>query len=306
MSKNLCALSLTIGLAMLAAGCGKDEPPPPPPPEPAPPPSSPFQHVDFHEGLSADEIEAAHPLTDEGRAELTPENVQQLAQWQIDQLYARLDGGAIPDGPWQGRFFFAEGSGATSLGDAFEGLPSRIVDRLVDKKLERLTRVGESLWKGKVFFKEEGVLRNMVDHEQIVERIFDVDPDKVMTEEIDGRTVALLFPAKLSCGESLKDPRRESVIIDYAESETVPGYLPEIDWLAAKDGLAIRDEIRFVRPGFYLGLAYFLDQKLLLTFTLHNAEAQSAGVVPEPECSDGRDPLAGADDESADDESAEH
>jgi hypothetical protein len=87
----------------------------------------------------------------------------------------------------------------------------------------------------------------------------------------------------------LKDPRRESVIIDYAESATLPGYIENVDRLAAKDGLAIRDEIRFVRPGFYLGLAYFLDEKLLLTFTLENEEAAAAGV-PEPECWDGRGP----------------
>lgn len=169
-------------------------------------------------------------------------------------------------------------------------MPTRVLDRIVDYKLEQLTEVGKALWKGKVFYKDEGVLRNMIDYERIVEKIFKVDPAAVRTETIDGREVALLFPAKLYCGDSLNDPRRDSVIIDYAESDTIEGYIPNVDFLAAKEGLNIRDEIRFVRPGFYLGLAYYLDEKLLLTFTLYNEAAASAGVTPAAECWDGRGP----------------
>ena len=296
MSKTRFVLStsLVIALATALAGCKKDPEPPPPPP-----PASPYQHVTFEKGLSADEVEQQFPLTDEGRAELTPANVAKLEQWQIDQLYARLDGRAIPDGPWQGRFFFAEGSGIKEISQAFNILPERVAQRLVDLKLEELTKVGEALWKGKVFFKEEGVLRNMIDYERIIERVFDVDPAEVRKSTFEGREVALLFPAKLYCGKSLKDGRRDSVIIDYAESETIEGYIKNVDFLAAKEGLNIRDEIRFVRPGFYLGLAYFLDEKLLLAFTLENQEAAAAGA-PEPECWDGRGPRPSSDSETDD------
>lgn len=289
MSKARLALStvFVVTLGTLLLGCREEPPkPPPPPPEPG-------TCVQFEQGLSADEIEQKHPLTDDCRAKLTPESVAKLEQWQVNQLYARLEGRAIPNGPWQGRFFFAEGGGVREIGQVFQGLPTRILDRFVNFKLDQLTEVGKALWKGKVFYKEEGVLRNMIDREGIVEKIFNVDPSEVRTEVIDGREVALLFPAALYCGESLNDPRRESGIIDYSVSDTIEGYIPNVDFLAAKDGLNIRDEIRFVRPGFYLGLAYYLDGKLLLTFTLYNEEQASSGVTPEPECWDGRGPRPG-------------
>jgi len=43
------------------------------------------------------------------------------------------------------------------------------------------------------------------------------------------------------------------------------------DLLAGRGGLLIRDEIRMIRPGFYLGRAY-INRMFLLNFTLHNEE----------------------------------
>ena len=37
---------------------------------------------------------------------------------------------------------------------------------------------------------------------------------------------------------------------------TLPGYQEHPDALAGRNGLRIRDEIRMIRPGFYLGRAY--------------------------------------------------
>jgi len=236
----------------------------------------------FVQGLSAAEIEARHPLSLEARAELTPENVETLAQWEVDQLYARLTAGAIPDGPYRGRFFFAEGGGPRKLSEALGGLGGKVVDF----KLAKLEGVGEALWKGKVFFKSEGVLRNMIEHEDIVREIFGADPASIRKTRVGGREVALLFPAHLYCGESLYDSRRESVIIDYADSASIDGYIPEIDAVASRDGLGIRDEIRLVRPGFYLGRAY-AGSKMLLTFTLYNDAVAEAGVPVPEECRSG-------------------
>ncbi len=70
---------------------------------------------------------------------------------------------------------------------------------------------------------------------------------------MNGRDTFLLFPAKLYCGQSLLDGRRESVIIDYAFTDELPGYREHPDSLGGRKGLRIRDEIRMVRPGFYLG-----------------------------------------------------
>ena len=86
---------------------------------------------------------------------------------------------------------------------------------------------------------------------------------------MDGKDAWLLFPAKLYCGQSLLDGRRESVIIDYAFTDDLPGYREMPDVLAGREGLEIRDEIRMVRPGFYLGRAY-IKKVFALNFTLYN------------------------------------
>ena len=72
-------------------------------------------------------------------------------------------------------------------------------------------------------------------------------------------------------GDSQLDARRPSVIIDYAETAQIDGYIEKIDRLVGKDGLKIRDEIRMLRPGFYLGRAYF-GTLFGLNFTLLNED----------------------------------
>ena len=93
---------------------------------------------------------------------------------------------------------------------------------------------------------------------------------------MNGRDTFLLFPAKLYCGQSLLDGRRESVVIDYAFTDELPGYRESPDALGGRLGVRIRDEIRMVRPGFYLGRAY-MNHIFGLNFTLYNADAAAAG-----------------------------
>ena len=61
------------------------------------------------------------------------------------------------------------------------------------------------------------------------------------------------------------------MIIDYAFTDELPGYRERPDYLAGRNGFQVRDEIRMVRPGFYLGRAY-LGKVFLLNFTLYNKE----------------------------------
>jgi hypothetical protein len=224
--------------------------------------------------LDFDTLEARHPLGVDDLQRLDPQNIERCNQEQIDQIYARLEAGPIPDGPYRGSFFFAEGGNFRSLGDVLGGLRGRVVDL----KLDALTRLGELLWQGKVFYRARGELRNIIDNEQVVGALFDVRVDDMRTEEVFGERVALLFPARLYVGDSQFDPRRPSVIIDYADTALIDGYIEKIDRLVGKDGLKIRDEIRMVRPGFYLGRAYF-GTLFGLNFTLFNeavARAETA------------------------------
>jgi hypothetical protein len=265
MTKNLKPLSgmALLGLLLLGlGGCGGCAP------------DIPFADYkdDFRTKPDFARIEHRFPLTRALRAELTPRNLERFDQEQIDQIYARLTAGPIPDGPYQGTFFFAEGGGVDRLSEILGGLKGALAE-LEGKKIELL---GQALWKGKVFYRDQRLLRNMIQAESVVADLFDVEVDRLRREEIGGREVALLFPARLYCGQSLLDSRRESVIIDYAFTDEIDGYVDEIDFLAGRNGLQVRDEIRRVRPGFYLGRAY-LGRIFVLNFTLLNPEVEAGG-----------------------------
>jgi len=217
--------------------------------------------------LDFDALESQYPLSAADLERINPTNIENFNQDQIDQIYARLSAGPIPDGPYAGSFFFAEGSRFRSMADVIGGLRGMGIDL----KLDILTRVGELFWQGKIFYRDKLELRNIIDKELIISTIFGVSRDEMRIKEVFGDEVALLFPAKLYTGDSQFDPRRPSVIIDYAETASIDGYIEKIDRLGGKDGLMIRDEIRMLRPGFYLGRAYF-GTLFGLNFTLVNKE----------------------------------
>ena len=228
-------------------------------------------------------VEHDFPLSRAERAALTPANVLSLNQEEVDQLYARLTAGPIPDGRYLGDLFFARGE---SLRPRFQELLGGLQGRLVAEKVETLEALGRSLWKGKMFYRDQRVLRNFVEDFRPLRPLID-DPDKLekatvpregMLKYILPTTeVWLLFPAKLYCGQSLVDGRRESVIIDYAYGDELPGYQTNPDVIAGRNGLRIRDEIRMIRPGFYLGRAY-TDRIFLLNFLLYNEDVAKAGL----------------------------
>lgn len=230
-------------------------------------------------------VEHEVPLSRADRAKLTPENLKALSQEEIDQIYARLTAGPIPDGIMRGDLFFERGVDGlhTRLAEILDG---GLGGKAADAKVSALEKLGKSLWKGKRFYRDEHVLRNVIEDFAPLKPLLD-DESKVEKVEIDRtgllswispRTTAwLLFPAKLYCGQSLLDGRRESIIIDYAYSHDLPGYMDKPDALAGRGGLAIRDEIRMVRPGFYLGRAY-ANRVFLLNFTVHDPEIMTNGL----------------------------
>jgi hypothetical protein len=229
-------------------------------------------------------VEREVPLSRADLAKITPENIKNLSQEQVDQIYGRLTAGPIPDGPHQGDLFFAVGdSGEARLGEVFGG----VAGRLASAKVAGIEAIGRYLWKGKMFYRNELVLRNMIENLAALNLVIDnagtvptttIKRQGFLGSIIPGNTVSLLFPAKLYCGQSLVDSRRESVIIDYSYSDEIDGYRASPDSLAGRGGLRIRDEIRMVRPGFYLGRAY-ANRLFLLNFTLYNADVADAGAA---------------------------
>lgn len=214
------------------------------------------------------QVEADFPLKPADLDKLTPDNLKNYDQEQIDQIYARLTAGPIPDGPYDGGLFFPKGqSGERRLSEIVGGLPGLAVE-LKSVKLEML---GGALWKGKVFYRNERVLRNRIEDTALLKPLIDGDLATIPKITVHGKDQWLMFPARLYCGQSLLDSRRESVIIDYFFSDEIDGYRQRPDYLASRNGLQVRDEIRMVRPGFYLGRAY-IGKVFLLNFTLINAE----------------------------------
>jgi hypothetical protein len=244
------------------------------------PPSLPFAPYGEAYATKTDFARVEHdfPLTAADRMKLTPQNIQRYNQEQVDQIYARLTAGPIPDGPHDGDLWFPTGvSGKLRVQEILGGVPGMVAAI----ETEKLKLLGRALWKGKVFYRKDRILRNRIDDLNVFASMSSLFPNpdeeaQVRALTTNGKTDNLYFPAKLYCGQSLMDSRKESVIIDYAFTDEIEGYHAIPDKLGGREGLLIRDEIRMVRPGFYLGRAYALES-FLLNFTVYNDAAAKAG-----------------------------
>lgn len=216
-------------------------------------------------------VEYEHPIALIELAKITPAYLSKRTQEELDQIYARLAAGPMPDGPFNGSIVFPAGSsGRLRIAEVLGGIKG-IAAQFKAKKLEV---AGEALWKGKVFYREQKVLRNRIEDLAVLRPI--LGAGELQKISVDSRDAWLLFPAKLYCGQSLIDSRRESIIIDYAFTDELPGYREKPDFLAGRNGLKVRDEIRMVRPGLYLGRAY-MDRVFMLNFVLESKAHAKAG-----------------------------
>ena len=71
----------------------------------------------------------------------------------------------------------------------------------------RAEDLGRAFWRGKVFFRSQGILRNRIEDLLLLRPIIK-DSDNIPKLTFDGETTWLLFPAQLSCGTSRFDPTR--------------------------------------------------------------------------------------------------
>ena len=183
------------------------------------------------------------PLPQDERNAYEVEDLQAMEQAELDLLYSRLASGPFPVGAYQGTVKFDN----TDENDI-----ERILSILSPKGgLEgQLKKLGVGIWKGKVFFPETDSLTNMIGP-------------------------FTRFPAHVFCGQSLLDARKESIVLDYNYADTADRYNPLIDWLMTRKGLGIRDEIRMVRPGLYLGRAY-IHNLFALNFILSKDDLVAA------------------------------
>jgi hypothetical protein len=215
-------------------------------------------------GTDPERLRSEFALTDAERLALTPEGFRALTQEQVDQIYHRLSSGTIPDGPFRGDLFFPrDRDGNARIGDLADPTAVPLLANLGALKAEHL---GRALWRGKVLFRPQGLVRNRIEDLALLEPVFK-DAKSIPKLTFDGATTWLLFPATLACGASRLAPARASVLIDYARTAELDGYREVPDKLAGPEGLDIFDEIRIVRRGFYLGRSYF-GPRFALNFTL--------------------------------------
>ena len=210
---------------------------------------NPVKAGDYSQNIDFALLERKYPIKQEALDKLTPDMIKQWDMESLDQLYARLSSGPIPDGPYEGAVMATRNGGLKKFQEKV-------------KSLARLGNVDEyagALWSGKYFYRDQMLLKNVM--------------QGLLGVQLFGGKLVQAYPAKLFCGQSLLDSRRESIIIDYSQAETLDGPGGK---MVGKNGLGIRDEIRMVRPGFYLGRAY--ANKVFLTyFTVKNEKAMKAG-----------------------------
>ncbi len=228
----------------------------------------------------------------------------------LEQLYARLSSGPWPFGDkdevqYDGIAAFEPEGMAKRIDDLMMSSPilSKILNTLglnsQAARLELTSKMTPALWKGKVFRQNRGktvhTLVNRLPSFTGITQALISRGEKIKTQ---GKGVPLLgkmlgsgqewlmMPAKVYCGESILDTRKESFVIDYAFSENVvvdgqsyanAASIPAHRIIPGRNGIEIRDEIRMVRPGIYLGRA-LVRRQFLLTFVLFNDTIKVTGV----------------------------
>lgn len=237
-------------------------------------------------------VEATAPLTARDRQSLTTAQLIAMNQEQLDQIYARLPSGPVPAGDFKGTVLIKNEGVIKAEGRLFEALQQKGAWGLIAKLAKSgicsdrsaAECLAEMVWSGKRFYAPDAEgsvqLRNAITprlQNQLLLRAAGLTSmigpmQRARPEKFNGEDRLMLFPANVFCGLSLFDARRESVVIDYAYGDDFQPYIPEVDSLFGRNGMWIRDEIRMVRPGLYLGRAY-IDRVFFLNFVLENAEA---------------------------------
>ena len=101
-------------------------------------------------GTDIGRLRGEFALTEAERSALTPDTMRLLTQEQVDQIYQRLNGGPIPDGPFRGDLFFPrDRDGRARIRDLADPAPN-VLGPVAALPAERF---GRMFWRGKVFFR---------------------------------------------------------------------------------------------------------------------------------------------------------
>lgn len=210
------------------------------------------------------ELERKFPIEMPALEKLHTEDLRRLSQEQLDQLYARLKTGEMPTGAYRGQILqISEPPQMTSL----------------QARFIRLT--ANSLWSGKLFEKSglESIARSLVPATLTQKALMKAAAISTLgkvanfgsaTEySLANKKYLEVLPSKVYFGQSLLDSRRESVVLDFAVADRLDGFNVSFDSVSLPNSLEMRDELREIRPGLYLGRAY-IHQIFALSFLLEH------------------------------------
>jgi hypothetical protein len=179
-------------------------------------------------------------LPDAGQ--LTPAVVMQLDQPALDAVYAAAAPGPIPDGTYTATPFVPR---PRANADATAELIARLPDDASHLPVAQVRAAAAALWRTRVFERGQHLVRARVDGSEP------------------------MYPGRVQCARSLSDPDGAAILIDYTASDRLPGYREIPDAVTGRAGLRLREEMRALRPGLYLGRAYSSDT-LVLNFVLYD------------------------------------
>ena len=216
-------------------------------------------------------VEHDFPLGRTDLASLTPADLLALSQEEVDQVYGRLTAGPIPDGPYLGDLFFSRGETLRPrLEEILGGLEGRVAGEKVDSPRLPAAPSGRARCSPRTARAQE--LRRGLPRALGPDR----RPRRAGDRRSPARGLAQAHPAhhrRLAAlpGQALlrPEPARWAprvVIIDYAYNDEAPR-LSGAPRPRRPQRPPIRDEIRMIRPGFYLGRAY-ANKVFLLNFML--------------------------------------
>src|ERR1051325_10827706 len=129
-------------------------------------------------------VEAEFPLSRADLMKLTPDLIATLEQEKVDQIYARLTAGPLPDGAYLGDFFFARGDNKDAR---IEEIIGGLRGRLAGTAVSLLELIGNDLWRGKMFDRDKPIARPLV-RDRAALREFVGDPATIVTMTVPDET----------------------------------------------------------------------------------------------------------------------
>ena len=158
-------------------------------------------------------------------------------QEQLDQIYARLTAGPIPDGPFDGDLVLPEGEERRPPARRDRRRPARASRSSSSCTGSRIS--ARTLWKGKVFYRNERVLRNRIEDLALAQaRSSKAIPRRFRRSRSAARTSGCCFRRSSTAARACSTAGASRSSSTTSSPTRLPGYRQRPDFLAGRNGLA--------------------------------------------------------------------